>query len=476
MKSNLSATYAFLLLIGDFLAIMGAFTAAYILRVTLAEGPYIPIGAYEYARIFALLSPVWLGIFALLDLYKREVYEWRLKEFGRLFIGSAVGIMAMITYEFAVNRPIFPARIITVYAFLIGYLLLVLARTLSRVLRLVARHGGYGIINTMIIGDSPYTLELLNMLKNPRRSGYQVVAVVSQSKPPKWFNGTHFVSLDAAIESIERLNVHNVVLTKLFKEQTQNERVVSAAQTNHCGFRFVASEQAVFGGSVDVELFQGTPMVLVHQTPLNGLNRIAKRLFDFAVSAILLIITSPIIAFFALILAIFDHGDPFYTSKRLTRFNRYAGIYKLRTQKHAYHRMTPEAGFTKMGRPELARAYRKNGDVLPNDPRISRLGNFLRRTSIDELPQLLNVIKGDISLVGPRPLEAFELDNYTNKHLLLSVKTGITGLAVISGRRDLPFEERRRLDVFYVQNWSFWLDIKILTRTVIEVLSRRGAA
>jgi lipopolysaccharide/colanic/teichoic acid biosynthesis glycosyltransferase len=174
-------------------------------------------------------------------------------------------------------------------------------------------------------------------------------------------------------------------------------------------------------------------------------------------------------------MVVFDHGDPFWRNKRLSRFGTEIGMYKFRTQLHAYHRMTPEQGFAKMGRPELAKQFRANGDFLENDPRISRLGRFLRKTSLDELPQLLNVIKGDMSLVGPRPLEPFELSSYDKKNLMLSVKTGITGLAVVSGRRDISFEERRKLDLYYVQNWTFWLDIIIILKTVRAVFDRRGA-
>ena len=128
-----------------------------------------------------------------------------------------------------------------------------------------------------------------------------------------------------------------------------------------------------------------------------------------------------------------------------------------------------------MGREDLAILYRKNGDYLENDPRISKIGRFLRHTSLDELPQLFNVLKGDLSLVGPRPLEPFELNKYGKKNLILSVKSGLTGLAVISGRRNIPYEERRKLDVYYVQHWSFLYDIIILIKTIKIVFNRNGA-
>jgi undecaprenyl-phosphate galactose phosphotransferase len=143
--------------------------------------------------------------------------------------------------------------------------------------------------------------------------------------------------------------------------------------------------------------------------------------------------------------------------------------------KKKYSGPLPEEAFTMMGRPELIKEYRENGDQLENDPRISRIGKFLRASSLDELPQIINVVKGDISLVGPRALVARDLDKYDKKNLILSVKSGMTGLAVISGRKDIPYEERRKLDLYYVQNWSFWGDIVILAKTASVVLFHRGA-
>ena len=168
-------------------------------------------------------------------------------------------------------------------------------------------------------------------------------------------------------------------------------------------------------------------------------------------------------------------GSAVFKQKRLSRFETTFNIYKFRTLKIAYNGLLPEEGFAKMGKPGLAVTYRANGDYLKNDPRISRLGRFLRKTSLDELPQLFNILKGDISLVGPRALVPRELENYPFKSLLLSVKSGLTGLAQTSGRKEISFEERRALDLYYVQNWSFWLDIKIIFRTIIDVLGGRGA-
>jgi lipopolysaccharide/colanic/teichoic acid biosynthesis glycosyltransferase len=150
--------------------------------------------------------------------------------------------------------------------------------------------------------------------------------------------------------------------------------------------------------------------------------------------------------------------------------------------KMEYSGLSPEEAFKKMKKQKLIKndkkllqEYRKNGDFLKDDPRITKFGDFLRKSSLDELPQLINVIKGDLSLVGPRALVPGELKNYGDRSLLLSVKSGLTGLAQVSGRRDLSFRERRALDIYYVQNWSLKTDFSILIKTIKVVITGKGA-
>ena len=150
-------------------------------------------------------------------------------------------------------------------------------------------------------------------------------------------------------------------------------------------------------------------------------------------------------------------------------------IYKFRSMKPEYSGMTAEEAFTKMGKPELIPRYRKGGDYLKNDPRITKFGKFIRVTSIDELPQLFNILKGDISLIGPRALLPGELRDYGDRSLILTVKSGLTGLAQVSGRRNISFEERRALDIYYVKNWSLMMDLGIFFKTIAAVLRGEGA-
>ena len=259
-------------------------------------------------------------------------------------------------------------------------------------------------------------------------------------------------------------------------DERQTEYVYAQAISRHLLYYFVPSDAALSSHFGEFELIGNTPAILVKVTPLIGNAKIVKRAIDIIFGGILLVVALIPMAIIWLILKLSDPRHPAtYSEYRLSRYNKKVKIHKFRSMKMEYSGLSPEEAFKKMGHPELIKKYRKNGDYLENDPRITKIGKFLRATSLDELPQLFNVVKGDISLVGPRALVPGELRNYGDRSLLLSVKSGLTGLAQVSGRRDISFEERRSLDLYYVQNWSLLLDLQIILRTVSAVLLRKGA-
>lgn len=480
MKNNASLVYSACLVIGDFLALVAAFVAAYILRVKWAVGiahqPLGPVNSKTYIGVFLLVLPFWILIFALLGLYNHSIYEKRFKELGRLFIGSFIGLMLVIFWNFLANEPIFPARLIPIYGFAFGFVFLVIFRNLARFIRTQLFRHDSGLTRVLLVGNTDMTRELVQWLSDSKHSGYKVVGVVGGKHG---LGGHQDIPLYHTFDQFlaaRKGELHGIIQTELYADESKNAKVLTFAQENHVSFRFVPGNTELFVGNIEVELFRSSvPVITVHQTALFGWGRVVKRLFDIVFGSLLLIFALPLMAIICLIMIIFDHGDPIWRNTRLSRFGTKIGMYKFRTQLHKYHRMTPEQGFARMGKPELAKQFRANGDFLPDDPRISGLGRFLRRTSLDELPQLFNVLKGDMSLVGPRPLEPFELSSYDKKNLMLSVKTGLTGLAVVSGRRDISFAERRALDLYYVQNWTLWLDLVILVKTARTVLVGRGA-
>lgn len=475
MKNSISLIYNICLVAGDFLALIAAFVGAYIMRVSLSDDPFPnQISSETYIGVFLAVLPFWILIFALLGLYNSSIYERRFSEFARLAIGSFIGFLFVLFWDFVRVDPIFPAKLVPVYGLVFAFLFLLLFRTIARSVRTMLFRFDIGITHILIVGNTNIATELQESLKHTEKTGYRVLGIVGDKRRQ---NQADFASFQEAREAISDQSFHGIIQTELYADEARNREILDYAQNNHLSYRFVPGNSELFVGSIDVELFRSSiPVINVHQTALIGWGRVVKRLFDLAAGAVLLTLALPLIILIYLYMVIFDHGDPIFSQARLGRYNNRIRIYKFRTQYHAYNRMSPEEGFAKMGRPELAKKYRENGDRLPNDPRISRIGRFLQNTSLDELPQLFNVLKGDLSLVGPRPLEPFELDAYGKKSLMLSVKTGLTGLAVVSGRRDIPFEERRKLDLYYVQNWSFWLDIVILLKTARVVLIDRNKA
>lgn len=475
MKNNASLVYGFFLVIGDFLALIAAFAGAYFLRVKLDDRPLhiASLSGQDYLITLAFLIPFWLIIFGLLGLYNKNTYENRFSEFGRLLVGSFIGMLFLVGYGYVTLEDVFPTRLITLYALLLAFLFVLLFRTIARAVRRSLFSFGIGVNNVLIVGDTPLTREFISPLSQTRVTGYRIVGIVgSRQMGP---NFQHFATFPAAIKALEDIGVHSIIQTELYAEPTKNSEILAYAQENHIAFRFVPGNEEMFAGNIDVDLFNSIPVVAVHQTALIGWGRIVKRLFDLVVGGMLLLLALPLMLLISLLIVIFDPGPIFYRQERLSRYNARVRIFKFRSMKKRYSGPLPEEAFRMMGRPELIKQYRENGDQLENDPRVSRLGRFLRASSLDELPQLINVVRGDISLVGPRALVERDLDKYDKKNLILSVKSGLTGLAVISGRKDIPFEERRQLDLYYVQNWSFWNDIVILLKTVAVVLFHRGA-
>ncbi|HSW37831.1 MAG TPA: sugar transferase [Candidatus Saccharimonadales bacterium] len=476
MRNNASLLYNACLVIGDFLALVVAFVVAYILRVTLSHRALSAlVPAHTYLGIFLTLLPFWILIFALLGLYNARIHEQRFSELGRLFVGSFIGILFVIGYSYLTNTPIFPGRLVTVYGFGLAFFLVLLFRTVARGIRRELFGYGIGINNVLLVGDTRVTHELLESLTNTSVTGYRVLGVVGGVKHPPKANADHKV-YKSFVEAVGRLRrpLHTIIQTELYADPAKNDEVLTYAQEHHVAYRFVPGNSELFVGNIQVDLFHSIPVIAVHQTALIGWGRVVKRLSDIFLGGALLIIASPFMLLLALIIKLSDGGPVFFRQPRLTRFNTKVNIFKFRSNKMAYNGLPPEEAFTKMGRPELIKEYRQNADFIPNDPRVTRIGHLMRNTKLDELPQLFNVVRGDISLVGPRALVAYELEHFPKKNLILSVKSGLTGLAQISGRRDISFEERRKLDLYYVQNWSFWNDLVILVKTIWIVLLRKG--
>ncbi len=469
--------YSLILVLIDTFVLLGAFTIAYIARVQYDPRPLINnIHAYDYLRAFILIIPFWILVFAVLGLYQASTYNRRLVEYAKVAIGTFIGILLVIGWQYVSGDNILPARLVALYGLVAAFVLIIIEREAFRFIRSLMFRYGRGVSRVLLIGTSDVTSDIARNLADTVKSGYEVVAIAGPKKVvPAELAVYHYSVLERALNDIKINNITAIIQTDLYDSSERNQKILGAAQTHHINYSFIPGEAEFYSGKNTIDVFLGYPMISVHQTPLIGWGAIAKRIFDFIVSLILVIILSPVLLAIYLIKKIVDRGPAFYISKRLSRFSEPINLIKFRSMNPKYGSCDAAEDFRKMGRNDLALEYEKNRKV-DNDPRITKFGKFLRATSLDELPQIFNVLRGDLSLVGPRPILPQETKLAHGRTALLhSVKSGVTGMWQVSGRSALSFDERIELELFYAQNWTFWLDIKILFKTVGVVLRKKGA-
>lgn len=477
MPTKSARSYSIALIIGDLITLSLAFALAYFLRFKVGDqSPIAMIGGYEFLFTFLTTTPLWILVFASLGLYTPQVYSKRLTEIGKLLVGAFVGILIVLGYSFVTNVLVFPARLVAVYAFVAAFSLLVMNREIMRQLRTLLFRFGIGISRVLVVGNSDATRDIAEQLSNTQQSGYKIVAIAGpKSSLPKGFAGTHFSTVELALASLQRRHITTIIQTDLYESSIRNQRILQAAQERHISYCFVPGEAGFYSGKNTVDVFLGYPIIAVHQTPLVGWGEVVKRIFDVITTTILVILLSPIYLLLIILQKIFNPGPAFYINKRLTRYSKPFGLIKFRSMRAEFGKKDAAEEFKKMGRDDLVKEYELHRKVK-NDPRITGFGKFLRATSLDELPQFFNVLKGDLSLVGPRPILPQELPFYRGKGALLhSVKSGVTGLWQVSGRSELAFEKRVELELYYAQNWSFMLDIKILVKTIPALFKKNGA-
>lgn len=473
MKRESGLVFHLLLVVSDIFAILLSFLVAYLIRTHLDQRPfYFQSAPLEFVASILILIPAYIIILAAFGLYRKSIFlpKNRFSEILHLLLASIIGMMAIITYDFFFEVDLFPVRIMAFYAVLSCFFFLCFFRGLVHFLRNLILKSHRATLRAVIIGSSKNTEYLADYISAFPESGFTLAGVVAGSKfIPKDLRRKQYSSLK---EALRRAKPDVIFQT----DDRHTEYVYRQAINRHLLYYFVPSSAMLTAQMGELELVGDTPAILVKVTPLAGSAKIAKRICDIIFSFLALILAAIPMAIIWCIQKISDPSAPaIYAETRLSRYNRRFKIYKFRSMKPEYCGMSPEEAFTKMGKPNLIKKYRAGGDMIKNDPRITKVGHFLRSTSLDELPQLFNVLKGDISLVGPRALVPGELHHYGDRSLLLSVKSGLTGLAQVSGRRDISFEERRALDLYYIQNWSLGLDFRIMFRTIGAVIFRKGA-
>jgi exopolysaccharide biosynthesis polyprenyl glycosylphosphotransferase len=463
----------------DYILLVLAGISAYFIRFsdfTISIRPVIfDLPFSEYIRATLIIAVFWILIFAFSSLYK--IKQIRLsKEIYRVFLACSAGFVLVVALIFF-QRELFDSRFIVLAAWALAIIYIAVGRILIYWIRKFLYVYGVGVKNIILVGSSKTGDNLIKEFFNKRFSGYRVVKRVRD------------FSLDTVreiSEFIKEFNKKNEYSGKIIDEiiqsdpnlsKTESLRLYDFANENHLTFKYVADLLEVKVLKTEVSEIAGVPVIEVKRTTLDGWGRIVKRIFDIIISGIIILILSPIFIITTILIKIDSSGPVFFSRRddgspvfRVGQGGKTFRYFKFRS-------MIP--GTDGMRYKELAdKNLRKDGPMvkIADDPRITRVGAFIRRWSIDELPELLLVFMGKMSLVGPRPHLPEEVAKYEQHHKkTLTVKPGITGLAQVSGRSDLLFEEEVKLDVYYIENWSILLDISILFKTPIAVFKHRKA-
>lgn len=463
-----------LLFIMDAITILFVLESAIFLRKNIlpyfTQFPEFPSIDFTF---FWWIFPVWLLFFAYEGLYTKRFSFWdEVKAIWKAIFFSTVAVFSIL-YLGKIGEKV--SRTVLVVMGLISLPLMPVVRTSAK--KLLIR---LGLLKSkvLILGAGKTGELMLNALRRDTNLGYDVVGFLDDDpgKTGKRIGGIKVHrGVDRAHRYISRCGIDDIIIAM---PGCRREKLLSIINKLQHEVQNILLIPDLFGvailGTTLQHFFQEQAIGLeVKNNLARPANLFIKRIFDLTFSFILLIILLIPMLVIAILITIDSRGSAFYSHERVGRNNRTFRCYKFRTMyKDAHERFSLLLNDNPGVIHEWQRYYK-----LKNDPRITRVGKFLRKTSLDELPQLFNVLRGEMSLVGPRPVTRQEIDEYykENAKLCFSVPPGITGLWQVGGRSNTDYNYRIALDSWYVRNWNLWLDIVILFKTVRVVLRREGA-
>ncbi len=416
----------------------------------------------------AYVAFFWLLALGLSGTYSLNNLHSGVKEYDFIILTSALfaGNLAILGYLF--EHPI-PRSFLVIF-FLTGVPGLLVIRFARRRIVSTLRARGLLQLPVLVAGKTTNIDEVAHALKREKWLGYDIIGAVTDDRVTSTGEDIPVIGfLDEVVDLARIHDVHAVIFTEgSFESAVDFKHMAWEMEDQGANMIVVPALTDISAERVSMAPVAGMPLVHVSRPQAIGASRLGKRLFDIIGSIVFLVLTAPVIALVALAIKLEDGGPVFFRQARVGRFHEEFDCFKVRS-------MVVDAEARKK---ELA-AQNEGAGVLfkmAKDPRITKVGRFIRRFSIDELPQFWNVLRGDMSLVGPRPAlpsEVAQYDSHVSRRL--DVRPGLTGLWQVSGRSDLAWEEAVRLDTYYVDNWSFLQDVVILLRTVKAVLGSDGA-
>jgi exopolysaccharide biosynthesis polyprenyl glycosylphosphotransferase len=434
-----------------------------------------------YALLLPLVIPIRLLLLRYYDLYRLRGEFSFVEDMARVFRATAIGSLLIVAATFMYRggvayRAFSYSRAVFLVDFLLALASIGAVRMLLRGGQVLVRRRGVNLIPTLIVGRGPEAVLCIQEMRARPELGYRVIGVVdngpSDAATGSSFEGVPVIGdLRSLPEAIRDSGANEVIISDPnVPGEALFEVMIQTGRRRGVEFRIAPTLLNCLPSKTEIDQVGSLPMVTLFRSPLSSTARVAKRGSDLIIASLALAILAPLWLLIALLIKLDSRGPVFYKQERVGMDGRVFLFYKFRTMRagtdDAEHREfqrryisgQPDSNLGDDERP----AYK-----LRADDRVTRLGRVLRRMSIDELPQLFNVLRGDMSVVGPRPPIPYEVESYELWHRKrLDMKPGITGLWQVSGRNRLPFDEMVRMDLYYIENWSLLLDVKIILQTL----------
>ena len=463
------------LVLSDCILLGFAFRLAYFVRFEVGI-PYFQQGAFDsipfYQRLVLILIPLWLIIYGVTGAYDRKKLLVGTQEYSTIFNSAALGTLLIIAFSFVYpNFILSRGWLFIAWAFV--FILPTIGRFMLRRLVYVMRLRGFFLSNAIIIGANNEGISLAAQFQHRLSSGLTILGFIDKKFPVGqlvYEDLKILGNLEQIDQVVEQYKVEEIILAS--SAISTRDKVMEIFQkygvSSNINVRLSSGLYEIITTGLTVQEIGSVPMFSINQVRLTGMDVFLKAMLDYCITIPGLLLISPFFLFLILAIKLDSPGPAIYRRRVMGVNGEQFDAFKFRT-------MYVNGDEILSQHPDLKAELEQN-HKLKDDPRITKIGHFLRKTSLDELPQLLNVLKRDMSLVGPRIIAPEETKKYSKWDInLLTVHPGITGLWQVSGRSDLTYKERVNLDMYYIRNWSIWLDLQILFQTIPVVLKGTGA-
>lgn len=455
----------------DVLSIAFSMMAAYQMRFRLLRY----YGAYSdvfYIHLALVAIPMWLFIFAVNRLYNQDYLFGGMQEYANVVNACTTGLVGLVIYSFLSRRIEHDiSRGWLAIVWLLSIVSVSLARFGYRRLIYYLRRQGLFVRRALVVGTNEEARAVVTQLRESPSAGVEVVGFVE----PILDRGNRMEGLPI-LKELNRLDsiIRSLEVEELIVIPTalNREELLSIYRDwgtdSKVRISLSSGLYELFTTGAQVREVGFVPLVSLNRTRITGIDALLKATLDYVGAAIGAILLAPVFLGISILIRMDSPGPAIHR-------RRVVGLHGQRFDAYKFRTMIPDADAYLEAHPELREEWERTGKV-ESDPRITRIGRVLRRFSLDELPQVFNVLKGQMSLVGPRMIVPSELKHFRRwRHNLLTVRPGLTGLWQVSGRSDLSYEERVRLDMQYIRNYTIWLDLKLLLNTVWAVFKGQGA-